>query len=72
MGIIQVDKQTHLLAIINQGCRKQFLVGGGGRGPKEQNYADSMQTYPQTGHLSSHRHSLGIFLAAILCDSQLI
>ena len=40
------------------------------RGPKEQNCTNTIQTYPQTGHLSSLRHSLDIFLAPILCDSQ--
>ena len=43
-----------------QGRRKQFFVGG--QGSKELDCAKSTPTSPNTGHLSRHRHSLGIFL----------
>ena len=35
----------------------------GVREPMELDCTDSMPTYPHTGHLSCHRHSLGVFIA---------
>ena len=50
----------------NQGHRKQFLVGG------KKYIAPTRHQYSQTGHPSCHWDSLGIFVAPILCDLQLL